>query len=124
MGLYEISVEHAFSASHAVALAGGGYEPSHFHLWHVQAKFRAPVLDKQGMVVDFLAVKGALEALAVEFDGSDLNALRNFADCGATAEAVAEMFARGLMQRVAARLYCLCVTEAPGCAAAFYPSGP
>jgi len=77
-----------------------------------------------GVVIDFIEASRALEAVVGGFDGTDLTALPAFAGVGPSAERVAERIAIELDRRLDAggRLYCVTVTEAPGCRAAFYPA--
>lgn len=124
--MYEAAVERSFAATHAVALPEGSVEPTHRHLWHVRAVFRARRLEEpMGVVVDFLAADKALERVLGDLDGRELNALPQFADGRSSAERVAGWIARSLADRLSAgqRLYCVRVTEAPGCTASFYPGG-
>ncbi|MCY2931056.1 MAG: 6-carboxytetrahydropterin synthase [Planctomycetota bacterium] len=120
--MYEVTVESGFAARHAIAMADGRMEASHSHPWHVAAAFRGERLDPaSGVLVDFLEVKAALDALARELDGTDLNAHEAFRAGAPSAERVAEFLARRLMKAMAgkAALYRLEVSEAPGCRAAF-----
>lgn len=120
MSVYEISVEHTFTASHAVALSSGAYEPQHSHAWHVTATFRSEKLDDTGMVLDFLHVSRLLKEVTADLEGGYLNAVPQFFDCGVSAEAVAHLLATRLSARING-LYRLAVIEAPGCTAAYYP---
>lgn len=88
----------------------------------MRAAFRGDVLDPvTGVLIDFLEVKAALDALAGELEGTDLNAHEAFRARAPSAERVAEFLARRLMQALGGegRLYSLEVIEAPGCRAAF-----
>ena len=117
---YEATVEHSFAASHSVKLADGSYEPMHLHNWRVTATFRSRQLDDAGFVVDFVAAQDALHRATADLVGGDLNAVAELA-CGPSAERVAELVARRVVESISARLYKVAVTEAPGCAAAYYP---
>lgn len=122
--MYEVTVKHSFKAGHALRLPGGGLEQPHEHLWGVTATFRRRQLDETtGVVVDFLRVRGALEAATAELEGAELNAFEAFAKEGCSAERLAEFLARKLIADLGGEvgLYRLEVTEAPGCSAAFYP---
>ena len=130
--LYEATVESAFTAGHAIRLADGNCEPPHEHLWRVTATFQAEALAQPtGVVIDFLAVRGALQSVADELAGRNLNALAEFRDRSPSAERVAELVAAMVMERLGGnaggdcgrglRLWRLAVTEAPGCEAAYYP---
>jgi len=124
MATYEVSVEGSFRAAHGIRLADGTMEPPHAHLWKVTATFRAESLDEaSGVVVDFLDARRALEHAAAELEGRDLNALPGMAG-GASAERVARFLAGRVSALLDAALYRLEVTEADGCRAAYYPSGP
>lgn len=124
MPTYEVSVDYGFTATHALPLPSGGLEESHTHDWRVTAMFRSPQLRQDtGVVVDFLDVRQALTAVCNELDGKDLNALPAFDGGNVSAEHVAEYIATVLADRDGYEgiLYCVQVTEATGCRAAYYP---
>ena len=124
MSTYEVSVRVSFRAAHALPLGGGAMEESHQHTWETTATFRSDNIDNEmGVVIDFLAVRDAMEAIASRFEGADLNALEAFSAITTSAENVAVHIARQLDRQLGpqATLYRLSVTEAPGCTAAYYP---
>jgi len=126
MGIYEVSVECHFTASHAVRLPDGTFEAPHKHGWNVIAAFRSERLDPvTGVVVDFQIAQKALAAVAAELEDKDLNALVA-AGSGASAERVAEFLARALMRRLGggAGLHHLAVSEAEEGWATWYPQSP
>ena len=51
MAAYEASVQHAFTADHALPLPTGGAEGPHKHTWLMTATFRARELDATMAVV-------------------------------------------------------------------------
>ena len=125
--MYEISVDGRFRAKHAIRLADGSFEPGHEHLWSVRATFRARKLDETtGVVIDFVQVREAMEAMAAELNGRDLNAMDTFPSSSPSAELVARYVAVRLGQVLGAGCvpYRVDVTEAAGCTAAYYPGGP
>jgi len=127
MGVYEVSVQCQFIASHAVRLPDGSLEESHEHPWRATATFRSERLDPvMGVVIDFLTVQEAMRAVAAELEGRDLNSMAQFGPGGASAERVAAFLAEALARRLGGgcRLYRLALSEAPGCTAAYYPGGP
>jgi len=75
------------------------------------------------VVIDFIEVDRAMEAVLEEFDGTDLNASPAFSGVSPSAERVAERIALELDRRLEAdgTLYSVAVTEAPGCCGAYYP---
>lgn len=121
MPAYEVSVEVRFAARHSVRLGDGSMEDSHEHDWRATAVFRAGQLDENGFVVDFVAVSGALREIAADLSGTDLNRVVPNGGSGASAERVAEHIARSLQCKWGQEVYCVRLTEAPGCTAAFYP---
>lgn len=126
MPTYEASVQCAFLAKHALRLPGGQLEQQHEHAWRVTATFRSDRLDEpMGIVIDFTEVQLAMEDIAGQMEGADLNTLATFKDTSPSAERVAEFLAERLGERLGRPqlLYSLAVTEAPGCTAAFYPCG-
>lgn len=126
METYEVSVEQSFRADHAIRLDDGSLERSHKHLWKVTATFRSERLDESmGVVVDFVDIRRALESVAAELDGSNLNELEALSGRSPSAERVAEYIAGRLGERLARTHapYRVMVTEAPGCFAAYYPHG-
>ncbi len=127
MGSYEVSVCVSFQASHALPLGDGRMEPSHVHTWETTATFRSAAIDNEmGVVIDFVAVRAALEKIASRLDAEDLNALDAFTPATTSAENVAAHIAAELQQTLpgAEGLYRVSVTEAPGCTAAYYPNNP
>jgi len=122
MPVYEISVDHAFRASHAITLPDGSLEETHEHHWQVTAAYRAEHLQPQtGVVVDFLVVTAALERICRSLAGCDLNAQDAFSAGAPSAERVAEYIAGRLADEGGGRvLHRVDVTEAPGCRATYY----
>lgn len=125
--MYEISVDGRFRARHAIRLEDGSFEPAHEHLWGLAATFRSQKLDEtMGVVIDFVRVREAMEAMAAELNGRDLNGMDAFPRSGPSAELVARYVAVRLGQILGADSvpYRVEVTEAAGCTAAYYPGGP
>ena len=124
MSMYEVSVTATFNAAHGLPLGGGKMEESHEHLWETTATFRSRSIDNEmGVVIDFVVVKQALDAIASRLDGKNLNELDEFAGRTTSAENVAERIADFLLRELGdcTALYRVSVTEAPGCSAGYYP---
>jgi len=124
---WEATVEGSFRARHALRRPDATREEPHEHLWRVTVSFRSDVLEEtMGVVVDFVAAEKALRELGQSVNGADLNELEAFADGRPSAERVAQWIAGRLadMPACGGLLYRIAVTEAPGCAAAYYPHGP
>ncbi len=123
--MYWISIDASFNASHQLAFADGTREPLHAHRWAVTAAVCSDVLDEQGLVMDFLDLQRAVQAVLADFEAKQLENTPIFAGRNASAEAVA----KALYDRIApyipapARLGYIEVTEAAGCRARYAPSG-
>jgi len=126
--MYELTIEHAFSAAHAIRIAGV-VETLHGHDWRVTATIRGDTLDADGLLCDFHTVQGALAELCATFHNTTLNAVPPFDRTNPTAELVARHLVDALAERLDpflrphARVHSVRVTEAIGCAAAAYRSG-
>lgn len=118
-GVFTISVEAAFRATHHVRLPGGKREEPHPHDWRVRVMLRRSELDGLDMVADFEQVQDALHRVVLPLEHSDLNEFSEFAGRNPTAEVVAEYVFRHLTDAGVKHLHRVEVTEAPGCVAAF-----
>jgi 6-pyruvoyltetrahydropterin/6-carboxytetrahydropterin synthase len=130
--VFQIEVQADFSAAHALVI-GGGLEPVHGHNWHITATLRGARLDDDGLLVDFHMVERHLRDIAAAFHNGNLNDQRPFrgGEPGAlnpSAENVARHIAEELSGRIAGKLppgialVSVRITEAPGCAATYYPA--
>ena len=127
--MYELTLQAVFSAAHAIVISGQR-EAVHGHDWHVTVTLRGERLDDDGLLIDFHAVERGLQEVIAPFRNADLNATPPFDTVNPTAEHVARHIAEGLAAYLVrpggdgggrARVYACRVTEAPGCAATYYP---
>ena len=129
MQVYRISVHAKFSAAHSLMI-GGQREPLHGHNWHVTVTVVGPELDSDGLLCDFHVIERVLRECTGRFDNRSLNELPPFAGepgSNPSAELVARHIAEqvisgtGPFLRGRARIHAVRVTEAPGCAATYFP---
>jgi 6-pyruvoyltetrahydropterin/6-carboxytetrahydropterin synthase len=126
--IFEISVEAEFAAAHSLVI-GGEREPVHGHNWHVTVTAAGPQLDADGLLCDFHLIERFLRELIAPMHNRNLNDLPAFAALNPSAENVARHIAdqliAGLERKLAPRaaIASVRITEAPGCAATYYP-GP
>jgi len=115
--LFIVTVEGGFSASHALLMCGGVRERRHNHEWRVRAGFSAEKLDEQGLAVDFLDIKRAIEEITGPLGGRELESMACFAGKNASAERVAVYIYEQIAGRFAGRanLEYVEVMEAEGC---------
>lgn len=120
--MYELTVEAAFSAAHALSIKGDR-EPLHGHDWRVTATVEGPELDADGLLCDFHDVERRLREITGALHNRNLNETPPFDDLNPSAEHVARWIADRLRPAIpaGALLISVRVTEAPGCAATFRP---
>jgi len=121
--MFELTIAGTFEAEHQLRLAGGGWEAAHEHQWHVRVTVVGAELDEQGLLVDFHALEGALQAILGPLRGQRLNDVAALAGRNPSAEVVALYIAEELQQVPLGpvRLKCVEVEEAPGCWARYLP---
>jgi len=113
---YRVTVEARFEAAHFLIHYRGQPEPLHGHSYRVVAALEAKALDGDDLAVDFVAARGALEALAKEFDYRNANDHPAFAGRNTSAENLAAHFAEKLAASAAlgsARVAEVTVWEGP-----------
>ncbi len=122
--MYELSVQRVFSASHAIVMRGER-EPMHGHDWSVEVVVTAADLDDDGLLCDFHAVQAAVDSAIRPFQSRNLNETPPFDAVNPTAELVARHIAGATARALGTgvRVVRVRVTEAPGCAATFTPTG-
>lgn len=122
-GSYELSVEAAFSAAHAIVIAGTR-EPLHGHDWRVTLTVVADSLDADGLLCDFHLIERELRAITGPWHHRNLNETPPFDRLNPTAELIARHIAMTMTTKLprSVRVESVRVTEAPGCAATYRSS--
>ena len=123
--MFEIEVNHQFSAAHQVSV-GGVMEELHGHDWRVTVVLAGPRLDEEDLLLDFHALERSLVASVEPFAGRTMNGVPPFDRVHPTAERLAEHVGMVLGPTVPAgsRLVSVSVREAPGCIARWIPDDP
>ena len=151
-GVFALHVHARFAAAHALVFRGA-LEPLHWHDWRVEAVVVSAGLDADGVVADFHEIEGDLAAVLAPFQNANLNETAPFGvagcavpDLNPSAEHVARHIGESLQKRLetrrekcpktlgaragdgpegsgSVRVALLSVSEAPGCVAAYGPSG-
>jgi len=93
---YRVTVSARFEAAHNLIDYEGGPEPLHGHSYRVEAVLEADELSSQGLAVDFVPARRALEAIAKELDYGYINEHPAFAGRNTSAENLARHFAERL----------------------------
>jgi 6-pyruvoyltetrahydropterin/6-carboxytetrahydropterin synthase len=132
--MFEIEVEAEFAAAHGLVIKGQ-HEPLHGHNWRVTVTLEGRELDDDGLLCDFHVVERALERVIGCWHNSNLNDIEPFAgglgrkeglnpSAENVAHSIAALLSADLEGRLArAVITRVRVTEAPGCAASYYPGG-
>ncbi|MEM7227808.1 MAG: 6-carboxytetrahydropterin synthase [Planctomycetota bacterium] len=118
--MFEVSTIREFAAAHAITMKGLR-EPVHGHNWRVTVTVAGPVLDSDGLLVDFHDLERRLENVIRPFHNQNLNDVEPFDEINPTAEHVAKYIAETLFRTMPAPVDSLtaAVTEAPGCEARY-----
>ncbi len=121
MSKFELTLEAEFSAAHRLRLYDGEYEPLHGHNWRVEVFYEGDQLDSIGVVADFTVLQARLREVIAPMHDRYLNELPAFAGENPSAEIVARHIFEALNAApdAGARLACVRVWEATGCAAAY-----
>jgi 6-pyruvoyltetrahydropterin/6-carboxytetrahydropterin synthase len=119
--VYEVRVNVRFDAAHQVRMYDGELEPLHSHDWRAEAVFRGPDLDGIEVLVDFVAVKQALDSAIEPLMGRRLNDVEVLGSHNPTAEIVARYVFDDLRRRLGPEvpLVAVNIEEAPGCIAGY-----
>ncbi|MCD6413147.1 MAG: 6-carboxytetrahydropterin synthase QueD [Elusimicrobia bacterium] len=88
--MYKISVKSFFSAAHFLKNYRGKCENLHGHNWEVTATISGENL-KNGLLMDFSALKRILKSLLARFDHKSLNELKEFKKINTTSENIARV---------------------------------
>lgn len=130
--MHRIEVSHAFSAAHAIVIAGQR-EPLHGHDFRVTAAVESHPphnLDTDGLLCDFHRVHAALAELCEPFTNQNLNDTPPFERLNPTAEHIARHLADALAATLdpelapRARVAEVGITEAIGCRAVYRRPAP
>jgi len=97
---YTVYKEQDFSAAHFLREYHGACEQLHGHNYRVRVYAACDELDPEGMVIDFAALKQAIQDVIARFDHRLLNEIAPFNEINPTLEHLA----RHICEEVAIRL--------------------
>jgi len=87
--MFEVSVEYAFAAGHALRGYKGKCENIHGHNYKVRVTVGGEKLNSIGLLIDFSDLRAAVKGLAERFDHQFLNDLEPFTEANPSAENLA-----------------------------------
>ena len=100
--MFEVSVDQTFAAGHALRNYKGKCENVHGHNFKVRVVIEGEKLDESGLLVDFLDIKAAMQAIIERLDHVFLNDIEPFDVKNPSAENIAEYFYQEMTQRLGA----------------------
>ncbi|MBI1870909.1 MAG: 6-carboxytetrahydropterin synthase [Chlamydiae bacterium] len=86
---YTIRIEATFEAAHNLREYHGAPEPLHGHSWKVEVLGKRKGLDHEGMAMDFIELKDALDPLIKPFKHAYINEVSPFDKVNPSAENIA-----------------------------------
>ncbi len=123
MPTYQIIIEATFTASHALRLPDGGYEPTHSHDWPVAVTVQSDKLDAMACVMDFHDLERIVADVLDPWRDQHLNDVAPFANeaLNPSAERIAEQIALAVAKQLppGVSLTEARVGEAQGCTAVY-----
>jgi 6-pyruvoyltetrahydropterin/6-carboxytetrahydropterin synthase len=98
--MFEVSIDHSFSAGHALRNYRGKCENTHGHNYKVRVTVEGENLDSTGLLVDFVALRRAVGKIVDRLDHKFLNELPPFDQLNPSAENIARYFSEQLEPQV------------------------
>ena len=86
---YLVRVEQRLEAAHNLREYHGMCERLHGHSWKVEVFVRAPKLDHEGMALDYLQVRRALQEILTDWDHNYINNIPPFDKLNPSSENIA-----------------------------------
>jgi 6-pyruvoyl-tetrahydropterin synthase len=120
--VFEVAYETTFCAVHRLVRNRQPIEPVHGHNWRVEAVAAGESLDATGLVLDFEALRCAVEEVAATLNYKDLNTVSGLTEQSPSTEALARHFFLAIRQRLGVqgnRIRRVRIWEAPGCSASY-----
>lgn len=125
MPTYQATIETSFTATHALRLPDGSYEPTHGHDWPVAVTVQSDQLDGMACVMDFHELEKIVAGVLKPWHDQHLNEAAPFANdaINPSAERVAEQIALAVMEQLPepVTLAEVRIGEAKGCTALYRP---
>jgi 6-pyruvoyltetrahydropterin/6-carboxytetrahydropterin synthase len=123
--MFEVTIEETFAAGHALRNYKGKCENVHGHNYRVRITVQGDQLDSNGLLVDFLDVKGLIGGVVDYLDHQFINDLPPFDQLNPSAENIAKYFydrvSGGLKNEVPVRVAEVKVWETDTSSAVYRP---
>ncbi len=100
--MFEVTIEQSFAAGHALRNYHGKCENVHGHNYRCQVTLEGPDLDQTGLLMDFVALKRALQTVIDRLDHVWLNDFPPFDQINPSAENIAKYIYDEVNKEIAA----------------------
>ena len=98
--MYQISIKSNFSAAHNLRDYKGKCENLHGHNWNVEVSVESDILNKEGMVVDFIELKRIVKDLLDNLDHKYINEIEPFDKLNPTSENLSCYIFKGISDKL------------------------
>jgi len=98
--MYQISIKSNFSAAHNLREYKGKCENLHGHNWNVEVSVESDILNKEGMVVDFIELKRIVKDLLDNLDHKYINEIEPFDKLNPTSENLSWYIFKGISDKL------------------------
>jgi 6-pyruvoyltetrahydropterin/6-carboxytetrahydropterin synthase len=99
--MYEVTIRKSFSAAHTLTI-GGKCEELHGHNFAVDVTAGSPVLNREGVVIDFRLLKEWLDDILENIDHKYLNDLPGFQEENPSSEIIARFIYDRMVEKAEA----------------------
>jgi 6-pyruvoyltetrahydropterin/6-carboxytetrahydropterin synthase len=121
--MFEVAVDHEFSAGHALRGYKGKCENVHGHNYKVQVVVSGETLDSVGLLLDFKDLRSHMLATVEQFDHQFMNEIPPFDQLNPSAENLAQYFYETVKQRCQGQSFdvkSVTIWESTGSSATYY----
>ncbi|MDZ7317215.1 MAG: 6-carboxytetrahydropterin synthase QueD [candidate division KSB1 bacterium] len=119
--MFKLIIHSGFSAAHALRGYNGVCADIHGHNWRVSVTFAAQQPDENGMVVDLVALKKAVDECVATLDHRFINEVPPFDKLNPTSENLAKYFYETLSARAPIDVLSVEVAESDDYAVVYEP---
>lgn len=99
--MFQVCKTFSFDAAHALRGYDGNCERMHGHRWEVAVCLEGPQVNELGILVDFRAIKAAMQAVTADYDHNVLNDVPPYDAINPSTELIARTIYLALRDQVA-----------------------
>lgn len=99
--MFQVCKTFSFDAAHALRGYQGNCERLHGHRWEVAVCLQGPTLNELGILLDFRALKAAIQAVTADYDHNVLNDVPPYDAINPSTEHIARTLFQALRTQLA-----------------------